>query len=211
MADWYYLKDGEQKGPLDDEALLDAVGNGTVAHTDLIWCEGMGDWQPAAELMEFEEADAEPAAEADRRSSRSPGRLERGLVLSRQRRADRSGVDRTIGRSLRRWHALVRRFDLDRIARRLESGQRSGGGIRRRFRCRSGGRTEEGRGQDHRSQENRGEEGQRQESRQDGEIRRQESRRRRLRRAMPLPVPSAPLAPPRTTATGTGCIPGSSG
>lgn len=64
MSDWYYLKDGEQKGPLDDEALLDAVGNGTIAHTDLIWCEGMGDWQPAAELMEFEEAEGDAAAAA---------------------------------------------------------------------------------------------------------------------------------------------------
>lgn len=62
MADWYYLKDGERDGPLDDEALLDAVGNGTVAHTDLIWCEGMGDWQPAAELMEFEEVEGNAAA-----------------------------------------------------------------------------------------------------------------------------------------------------
>jgi len=64
MADWYYLKDGEQKGPLDDEALLDAVGNGTVAHTDLIWCDGMADWLPAAELMEFEEGEPETAAAA---------------------------------------------------------------------------------------------------------------------------------------------------
>jgi len=65
MADWYYLKDGEQQGPLEDEALLDAVAAGTVAHTDLIWCEGMDDWLPAADLMEFEEEEgAAPAAAA---------------------------------------------------------------------------------------------------------------------------------------------------
>src|SRR5262249_32983843 len=43
---WYYADAGQQKGPLEEEALDDLVRQGTVRDDTLVWREGMPTWQP---------------------------------------------------------------------------------------------------------------------------------------------------------------------
>jgi uncharacterized RDD family membrane protein YckC len=43
---WYYVKQGEQAGPVDDAQLEQLRAAGTIQDDTLIWREGMANWQP---------------------------------------------------------------------------------------------------------------------------------------------------------------------
>ena len=47
---WFYASDGQQKGPYPEAQLRDLIGRGTVTADTLVWSEGMGGWQRAAEI-----------------------------------------------------------------------------------------------------------------------------------------------------------------
>ena len=50
---WYYVKDGTQAGPVDQSTLAAMVRYGEVKPDDLVWRDGMGEWQPAAAIPEL--------------------------------------------------------------------------------------------------------------------------------------------------------------
>ena len=52
-AQWYYAKDGSQAGPVDQATLAAMVRSGEIKPDDLVWREGMGEWQPAAQVPEL--------------------------------------------------------------------------------------------------------------------------------------------------------------
>lgn len=51
--EWYYSSNGEQKGPVKESELKDKVRSGEVAPGELIWRDGMGDWQPVSKVPEM--------------------------------------------------------------------------------------------------------------------------------------------------------------
>lgn len=65
MSDWYYLENGAQKGPISDEQLLTAVGDGKITAADMVWADGMEDWAPVSTVVDFDgdEEDPEPESE----------------------------------------------------------------------------------------------------------------------------------------------------
>ena len=44
--EWFYVKAGEQQGPVDEAALAELRSSGAIADNTLVWKEGMGDWIP---------------------------------------------------------------------------------------------------------------------------------------------------------------------
>lgn len=50
MQEWYYVKDGQQQGPVSLEALRAMVGNGSLTPSDLVWNATMSDWSPANQV-----------------------------------------------------------------------------------------------------------------------------------------------------------------
>ena len=50
MAAWYYARDGQQIGPYETADLQQLVASGTVRGDDLVWTDGMVDWQPAGQV-----------------------------------------------------------------------------------------------------------------------------------------------------------------
>lgn len=42
---WYYAENGQQRGPVDDDALTALVKSGVVRDETLVWHEGMQNWQ----------------------------------------------------------------------------------------------------------------------------------------------------------------------
>lgn len=48
---WYYVKNSQQIGPVDQANLKSLMRSGTVAPTDLVWKEGMADWVPASSVI----------------------------------------------------------------------------------------------------------------------------------------------------------------
>jgi GYF domain 2/Domain of unknown function (DUF4190) len=50
---WYYSKDGVQLGPVSDSEIRGKFASGEILVTDLVWREGMRDWQPAAKVPEL--------------------------------------------------------------------------------------------------------------------------------------------------------------
>ncbi|MBN1942611.1 MAG: DUF975 family protein [Phycisphaerae bacterium] len=47
MTQWYYVQDGRQAGPVDDATFRQWIAEGRVSREQLIWCEGMAQWQAA--------------------------------------------------------------------------------------------------------------------------------------------------------------------
>ena len=44
---WYYSKDDRPEGPVDDEAILSLIKDGTIAPHSMVWRDGWSDWKPA--------------------------------------------------------------------------------------------------------------------------------------------------------------------
>ncbi|NJM38311.1 MAG: DUF4339 domain-containing protein [Akkermansiaceae bacterium] len=65
---WYYSKNGTQLGPVSEADLRGKIASGEVAAVDMIWKEGMGDWQPAGSVKELAISAVSPGA-----SSPPPG------------------------------------------------------------------------------------------------------------------------------------------
>ncbi len=49
-AEWYYLTDGEKRGPVTGARLTQLAQSGDLAPTDLVWRDGMQHWLPAGKL-----------------------------------------------------------------------------------------------------------------------------------------------------------------
>jgi hypothetical protein len=47
---WYYAKDGQQVGPVDELEFARLVLGVVVTGTTLVWCEGMAQWQPYSQV-----------------------------------------------------------------------------------------------------------------------------------------------------------------
>jgi uncharacterized RDD family membrane protein YckC len=52
---WYLARNGQQSGPLTRDELSAMRQRGELNDTDLVWREGMGDWQPIGGVPEFDD------------------------------------------------------------------------------------------------------------------------------------------------------------
>lgn len=43
---WYCAVSGQRYGPVSDQELANWITQGRLKTTDLVWCEGMAEWQP---------------------------------------------------------------------------------------------------------------------------------------------------------------------
>ena len=71
--EWFYIKDGEQVGPFSQEELLNKKNSGEVAPTDMVWREGMAEWQPIQQVAEFGGSGAPAAGGAPAPAAGVPG------------------------------------------------------------------------------------------------------------------------------------------
>ncbi len=46
---WYYVRNSQRIGPVDDAAIINLIGNGTIIRQTAVWKEGMADWQEACQ------------------------------------------------------------------------------------------------------------------------------------------------------------------
>lgn len=53
MSEWYYGKEGQQYGPVDEATAKARAATGEIAATDLVWKEGMEKWLPLSEVSEL--------------------------------------------------------------------------------------------------------------------------------------------------------------
>lgn len=51
LTDWYYVRQGQQTGPVSEDMLRQLVGSGEVLVTDPVWREGMPGWTPAGQAL----------------------------------------------------------------------------------------------------------------------------------------------------------------
>lgn len=58
---WYYLENGQQKGPVTDTDFPSFVQQGVIRMDTYLWCEGMKEWQTYAALLG--QPAAQPAAQ----------------------------------------------------------------------------------------------------------------------------------------------------
>jgi len=49
MADWYYVSNGQQLGPIAIDALRELAASGQLQAGDAVWTQGMPAWQPAGQ------------------------------------------------------------------------------------------------------------------------------------------------------------------
>lgn len=53
MAHWYYGENGQQHGPLDDEAIRQAISDGRLNPYTMVWREGLPGWLPLLQVPEL--------------------------------------------------------------------------------------------------------------------------------------------------------------
>src|SRR5258705_3917841 len=53
MAQWYYSKAGDQKGPVEQQELQRLLSTGECKSSDLVWRDGMANWQAASQVPEL--------------------------------------------------------------------------------------------------------------------------------------------------------------
>lgn len=53
MAQWYYAKNGQQSGPVDEAGLRQLIASGQVGGSDLVWKDGMPGWVSASTVPEL--------------------------------------------------------------------------------------------------------------------------------------------------------------
>jgi len=62
MRQWHCTAGGQQYGPVDETQLRQWIAESCVTGKDLVWCEGMANWVPAANVPELMGAAPGPAA-----------------------------------------------------------------------------------------------------------------------------------------------------
>jgi len=58
---WFYAQNGQQRGPIELAELQGLLAGGQLTGHDLVWTEGMPQWQPAASVPTVMPATAMPA------------------------------------------------------------------------------------------------------------------------------------------------------
>jgi hypothetical protein len=53
MVEWFYGKEGQQYGPIDEVTLNARIATGEIASKDLVWTEGMDSWKPLQEVRDL--------------------------------------------------------------------------------------------------------------------------------------------------------------
>jgi GYF domain 2/Interferon-induced transmembrane protein len=55
MKLWNYTKMGLRQGPVPEDELRQKIRRGEISGTTLVWCEGMADWLPLAQVAELQQ------------------------------------------------------------------------------------------------------------------------------------------------------------
>jgi uncharacterized membrane protein HdeD (DUF308 family) len=50
---WWYVSDGERRGPVNEDELARLLSNGALAPNSLLWKSGMKGWEPAANIADL--------------------------------------------------------------------------------------------------------------------------------------------------------------
>lgn len=53
MVEWFYGKEGQQYGPIDEVTLSARIATGEIGPKDLVWTEGMDSWKPLQEVRDL--------------------------------------------------------------------------------------------------------------------------------------------------------------
>ena len=58
--EWFYGKEGQQYGPIDEATLRARMSTGGIGPKDLVWTEGMAKWTPLEQVPQFSLGSAVP-------------------------------------------------------------------------------------------------------------------------------------------------------
>ncbi|MDE2332851.1 MAG: DUF4339 domain-containing protein [Bradyrhizobium sp.] len=50
---WWYVLDGERRGPVNEDELSRLLSNGALTADSLLWKSGMQGWEPAANIADL--------------------------------------------------------------------------------------------------------------------------------------------------------------
>jgi hypothetical protein len=53
MSQWFYCKETEQFGPVPDDTIQAMISSGELKPSNIVWREGMTDWQPIEDVSEL--------------------------------------------------------------------------------------------------------------------------------------------------------------
>jgi len=77
MVEWFYGKEGQKYGPIDEVTLSARIATGEIGPRDLVWTEGMDSWKPLQEVRHLT-----PGADASRSQDQDAGSQPPGVPLS---------------------------------------------------------------------------------------------------------------------------------
>jgi len=80
VAQWYCMSGGVRYGPVEQDALSQWLAEGRINSSDLVWREGLGEWAPAAQFPELQQAPLNPVATGPAYNPTAPRRRPGGLT-----------------------------------------------------------------------------------------------------------------------------------
>ena len=86
MADWYYVKNEQQCGPVPREKLQQLLAAGQIGRQDLVWTGTMAEWTPAGKVPGLIPAGAAARPAATGAAETGPGGRELPGGGARRRR-----------------------------------------------------------------------------------------------------------------------------
>ena len=51
MREWYYIKDGQQNGPVDENTLISLFSSGELSQETKVWSSDFDEWTPARNVQ----------------------------------------------------------------------------------------------------------------------------------------------------------------
>ena len=79
---WYYSKNNTQLGPVPQDELMQKVASGEILASDLVWKEGMRDWQAAGEIPGLKALTTQPVTVSEPVSPSVQNPVEQPPVLA---------------------------------------------------------------------------------------------------------------------------------
>jgi len=78
MSQWYYAVQGQQQGPIDEAELRQLAQTGKIGEQDLVWKEGMEDWQTFGQVFLSSGSAPDPQSSGDPAASVAPTAVSTG-------------------------------------------------------------------------------------------------------------------------------------
>jgi hypothetical protein len=108
---WYYVENGERKGPVDELTLIDSIKDRSIRATDYVWSKGFENWEKVEEVAELAQyLNSETSSAPPQESSMQTGSVSQQQEVSSQAKQNPQSQQTTVSQQQFNQHIDFRDF-----------------------------------------------------------------------------------------------------